>query len=135
MLRPIERLLNIGLIQRHRLQIRRLDVLLREYDSSVLAAMDTMHPSFHLIDQRVTTRFASFVQPPVGNHQVRPDSVKLFDPVAALQFAFLTNHVRLLLHHYPYEAIGLVPSTRSLSDSACLRSFEAGLPMDERPRR
>jgi len=65
-------------------------VLLSEYHGGILAAMDTMHPEFRLVDQRKATRCTSFVQLPIGNHEKLSDSVKLFDPVATLQLAFST---------------------------------------------
>src|SRR4030095_8684681 len=61
-----------------------LIALLREYYSGMLAAMYTIHPQFRLIDQRIPTRCADFVQSSVGDHEVRSDSIKLFDPAATL---------------------------------------------------
>lgn len=72
---------------------RRLNVFLRKHNGGMSAAMYAMHPPFDFIDQGVATRFADFVQPPVGNYEIYADSVKSLDPVSALQFAFFAKHI------------------------------------------
>jgi hypothetical protein len=72
-------------------------MLLRKYNGGMLAAMNTMHNQFRLIDQGISTGSASFVSPPIGDYQIMSDPVKLFDPFETLQIAFFTKHRPLLL--------------------------------------
>jgi hypothetical protein len=79
-------------------------MFLCEHNGGMVAAMDTVDGQFCLIDQGVPSSGADLVQPPVSDHQVRADSVKLLDSSSPLEDALFTEHMySLLAQHRTYH--------------------------------
>jgi hypothetical protein len=67
-------------------------VFLREHNGGMVAAMDTVDGGFCLIDQSIPSSSTNFVQPPVSNHEVRANSVKLLNSSPPPICTFFTKH-------------------------------------------
>jgi hypothetical protein len=78
-------------------------VLPREHNGGIVTAMYAMDGRFCLIDQGVPSSGTDFVQPPICNHQVSANSVKLLNSSSPLKDAFFTKHrYSLLAQHGRY---------------------------------